>query len=313
MSIGNFAKKLQEMIKNPRVTMIHLLNRGLLNWLSDERYLQIRYYIVTGKNLNLEHPKTFTEKLQWLKLNDRNPSYVYMVDKCAAKEYVANLIGNQYIIPTLGVWNCFEDIDFDKLPQQFVLKCNHDSGGVIVCRDKNKFNKQKAAKFLNKRLKINYFYAGRQQSYKNIKPKLIVEQYLEADTDAEDSSVKGLVDYKFYCFNGEPHFLYISKGLEDHRTARISYATLEWEKADFHRHDYMEFEQLPPQPACFEKMIELSRILARGHYFLRVDFYEVNEKVYFGELTFYPGNGMTLFEPEEYEEQFGDLIKIPTL
>lgn len=302
--------KLIKIIKNPRIILVYFLNKGFLNWLSDEKYLSLRYRIITGKSLNLQNPKTFSEKLQWLKLNDRNPYYTQMVDKCAAKDYVAGLIGNQYIIPTLGTWERFEDIDFDILPSQFVLKCNHDSGGVVVCRDKNKLDRKKAKKMLDKHLKTNFFYASRQQSYKNIQPKLIAEEYLE---DKKDISKSGLSDYKFYCFHGKPQFLYLSQGLEDHKTAAISYVTLDWKKTNFHRTDYKEFEELPKKPLHLEKMIELAEILSQGHYFLRVDFYEVNGNIYFGELTFYPGNGMTPFEPQEYETIFGDLIKIPIL
>lgn len=305
-----YADKLKRIIKNPRIFPLYFLDKGILNWISDEKYLALRYRIITGRKLNIKNPRTFSEKLQWLKLNDRNPDYTKMVDKCAAKEYVASLIGSDYIIPTLGVWERFEDIDFNTLPNQFVLKCNHNSGGVCVCRDKAKLDKKKLCKKMTSQLKTNFFYPSRQQSYKNIKPQLIAEQYLE-DANDKGKSKKGLVDYKFYCFHGEPKFLYLSQGLEDHKTAFISYVTLDWKKADFHRTDYKEFKELPEKPAHFEKMIEFARILSRGHYFLRVDFYEVNEKIYFGELTFYPGNGMTSFEPFEYECKFGEMIKLP--
>lgn len=304
-----YFRKLHNIIKNPRIVPIFFLNKGTLNWLSDEKYLALRYRIITGKKLDLNNPKTFSEKLQWLKLNDRNPDYTHMVDKCLAKKYVAELIGSEYIIPTLGIWECFDDIDFDGLPNKFVLKCNHDSGGVIVCRDKNSFDREKAKKILNKHLKSNFFYPSRQQSYKNINPKLFAEKYLE---DTNGNNGKGILNYKFNCFHGEPYFLYVSQeGGEGHETLLVSNVTLEWKKAEFHRADYKEFEELPKKPVNLEKMIELARILSQGHYFLRVDFYEIDGKIYFGELTFYPTNGIVLFEPKEYELKFGDLIKLP--
>lgn len=186
----------------------HLLWRvsqtGILNKLSDEQYLRLVFRIKIGRKLNINDPKTFNEKLNWLKLNDRRPEYTTMVDKYLVKDYVANLIGNEYIIPTLGVWDKFEEIDFDKLPDSFVLKCTHDSGGLVVCRDKSKLDLSAAKKIINNSLKRNYYLHGREWPYKDVKPRIIAEKYMVDESGYE------LKDYKFFCFDGIPKAMYIA-------------------------------------------------------------------------------------------------------
>ena len=245
-------------LENPKKLFSFLAERGVLNWMSDEAFLKKLYKINMGEKLNLKAPKTFNEKLQWLKLYNRKPEYTKMVDKYEAKNYVANLIGAEYIIPTLGVWEKFEDIDFDALPNQFVLKCTHDSGGLVICRDKSKLNFNSAKLKINKSLKRNFYKLGREWPYKNVKPRIIAEQYME-----DNNGKNGLMDYKFYCFNGKPEFLYISNGLEDHSTAKISFVTLDWEFADFKRLDFRPFDSLPKKPSKFMEMLELCEILSK--------------------------------------------------
>ncbi len=301
----SFIEKVKHYVAHPRKIIIRLGKNSFLKNVSDEKYLKLIFKERMGYPLNLKDPKTFSEKLQWLKLYDRKPIYTTMVDKCEAKKYVAEKIGEEYIIPTLGVWDKFDDIDFDTLPNQFVLKCTHDSGGLVICRDKKDLNKATAKEKINRSLKRNYYHNSREWPYKNVKPRIIAEKYMEMGNDRD------LIDYKFYCFNGEPKFLYISHGLSNHATARISYVSFDWKKQPFKRNDFANFEELPPKPINFDKMIELSRKLSVDVPFLRVDFYEINGKIYFGELTFFPGSGLTKFDPPEWDRKLGDLIKLP--
>lgn len=277
---------------------------GFLNWMSDELYLKIAYYNAFSYKLDLNNPLTFNEKLQWLKLHDRKPEYTDMVDKYLAKKYVANVIGKDHIIPTLGVWNSFDEIDFDKLPTRFVLKCTHDSGGLVVCKDKSKIDKKAARKKIEKSMRTNYYESGREWPYKNVMPQIIAEEYME------DASGNGLNDYKFYCFDGEPKYLYVSNGMDNHETARLSFLTMNWEKAPFGRSDYREFEVLPPKPKMFDEMVKIAKSLSSGHPFLRVDLYEINGQVYFSELTFSPCSGFMPFVPREWDEKLGELVNI---
>lgn len=470
MMYTNLIYKAKKFLFSADYRFIILSGLGLYNRLDDKAYLSRMFRARMGYDINWENPVSFNEKLQWLKVNDRKPIYSSMVDKYEAKEYVANKIGEQYIIPTLGVWNSFEEIDFESLPNQFVLKCTHDSGGLVICRDKRNLNFSTANKRITKSLKRNFFYYGREWPYKNVKPRIIAEQYMEDTTTAElrdykffcfngvakalfiasdrqkqgeetkfdffdmdfkhlpftnghpnadvlpakpekfeemrvlaeklsqniphlrvdfyevngrvyfgeltfshwsgmvpfkpeewdknfgdwiklpekwggygligdgyflwlheelsydelakintENEIKnetpnnlpsGLVDYKFYCFNGEPQFLYVSKGLEDHSTARISFLTLDWQFAPYRRSDYAPFEELPPKPTCFEKMVEVCRVLANGFPFLRVDLYEINGHIYFSELTFSPCSGYMPFANRTQDREMGKFLNL---
>lgn len=424
--------------------------------LPDSLYLKLLYKTMTGKKLNLKNPQTFNEKLQWLKLHDRKSIYTTMADKYLAKEYVGKIIGKEHIIPTLGVWESFDDINFDSLPEQFVLKCTHDSGGLVICKDRRTFNLSEAKHKIETSLKRNYYYNGREWPYKNIKPQIIAEKYMQEGgsdelmdyklmcfhgkvkaafvctgrgtnkglhitfytaewnrmpfeeihypsekTDIDkpksyeemielaerlsenipfvrvdfyevnqkvffgeltfytgggmeeftpqeweykfgeyislpadigggvilnsgyalwihketeisyDTEQLGLKDYKFYCFNGKPEFLYLSQGLDHHSTARISYVTLDWKKERFHRLDYKEFETLPEKPDNLDRMIEFAKLLSKDIPFVRVDFYDLHNQIYFSEMTFYPGGGHTPFEPEEYDLALGKMVELP--
>ena len=416
---------------------------GLLNWMPDKLYIQILFRLRMGSRLDLKHPRTFNQKLQWLKLYDRKPIYATMVDKYEVKKFVAERIGEEYIIPTLGVWDKFEDIDFAMLPRQFVLKCTHDSGGLVICRDKSQLDMMMAKEKIEHSLKANYYFGGREWPYKNVKPRIIAEQYMQdgvppdlpvyrffcfngepkiiqviqnesidyfdiqwnlrslkggnlnskiplkkpenfdrmlelvrrlyrdkksflcadlydeindkiyfteytffSDVEMENfdpqkwdeiletrkdlaerskkgylilsedrivfekEKVKSLTDYKFYCFNGKPEYLYVSTGLENHATASISFLTLDWEFAPFGRSDYKPFTELPEKPSLFEKMKVLATKLAEGHKFLRVDLYQINGRIYFSELTFSPCCGMMMFDPVEWDQKLGDLIQL---
>ena len=283
----------------------YFASRGLLNWMSDETLLRRKFRRKVGCELNLENPTTYNEKLQWLKLYNRKPIYTTMVDKYEVKQYVADRIGEEYIIPTLGVWDSFDEIDFDSLPEQFVLKCTHDSGGLVICKDKSRLDIKAAKKKINKSLKKNYYWENREWPYKNVKPRIIAEQFVE------DTKTQELRDYKFFCFDGEVKALFI---------ATDRYAENEETKFDFFDAEYNHLpfcnghpnaNELPENPECFEQMKVLAAKLSADIPHLRVDFYEVDGKIYFGELTFFHWSGMVPFEPEEWDAIFGEWIKLP--
>lgn len=297
--------KIKKCFKEPKRIMIFLVDNGFFNKMSDEKYLKFNFKLRLNRTLNLENPKSFNEKIQWLKLYDRKEQYTTMVDKFEAKEYVKKIIGEEYIIPNLGVWDTFEEIDFEKLPNQFVLKCTHDSGGLVICRDKNMLNLKVAKKKINKALKNKFFYNFREWPYKNVKPRIIAEKYMDPKSE------KGLVDYKFFCFNGVPKLIYVSEGLENHSTASIDFLDMDYKRVEFKRNDFKVFDVLPPKPKNFEKMIEISKILSKDTTFLRVDLYEIEEKIYFSELTFSPCGGFVPFEPEEWDFKLGEWLKLP--
>lgn len=297
--------RLLKAIKHPGLAINYLVDIPEYRCMSDEKYLKWKYKRKLGEKLDLMSPQTFCEKLQWLKIYDRRPEYTMMVDKYKVRQYISEVIGNEYLIPILGHWNNFNEIDFNALPNQFVLKCNHDSGGLIICRDKKNLDIDWARKKINKCLKKNYFWSGREWPYKNVKPCIIAEKFMIDDVS------QNLIDYKFYCFNGEPKFLYISEGLEDHSTAKISFVNLDWTFAPFKRSDYRSFSKLPKKPVNFSKMIEFAKFLSRDIPFLRVDFYEINNRLFFGELTFFPTSGFQTFEPDTWNLTLGSWINFP--
>ncbi|MBI0577475.1 glycosyl transferase [Neobacillus cucumis] len=298
-------KKMYKIIKQPQKIVLWANWKGYMNWLPDKIYLNIMYISRMKKKLDLKHPKSFNEKLQWLKIYDRHPKYIQMVDKYEVKKYIKEKVGSEYIIPTYGVWNSFDDINFEMLPDQFVLKCTHDCGGLVICRDKRTFDIEAARNKINSCLKRNYFYNGREWPYKNIKPRVIAEKYMEDPTSIV------LKDYKFYCFNGKPGFVQLSEGMERHSTASMAFLTLEWERLPFERSDFLRINNIPSKPLNFELMKSLAEKLSEGHLFLRVDLYEINGKVYFSELTFSPTSGFIPIKPIEYDEQIGRLLALP--
>lgn len=276
---------------------------GFHKKMPDDEYLTKIFKNAMGKELDLKNPLTFNEKLQWLKLNDRKPVYTVMVDKYEAKNYVAKIIGDEFIIPTLGVWNRFDDIDFNTLPRQFVLKTTHDSGGVVVCKDKNRFNVKKCRKIINSSLKKNYFYQGREWPYKNVSRRIIAEKYMEDATGA-------LMDYKFMCFNGHCEYIFTCTERFSESGLKVTFFDRNWNLLPFKRH-YPISEKKITKPVQLEKMIFLAEKLSESIPFVRVDFYEIEGKIYFGELTFFPGSGIEEFTPEEWDYKLGELITLP--
>ena len=269
----------------------------------DATYLKIEYLFGRRRILNLDNPKRFNEKLQWLKLNCKRPEYTKLVDKYEVKEIVGRLIGDEYIIPTFGVWNHFDEIDFDKLPQQFVLKCTHDSGGLYICKNKAYFNKQEAKKKIEKSLRKRYFYEHREYPYKDVPPRIIAEKYME------DESGWQLKDYKIFCFNGEPKFVEVDYDrYVDHK---LNVYDLNWNFVDFYMTSRNDKNVNIPRPQQLDKMLEFARRLANDTIFVRVDFYSINEHLYFGELTYHPGCGMIDFHPDKYDMVLGEMLKLP--
>ncbi len=278
---------------------------GLYKSIEDEDLLKRFYKLRMGKELNLENPQTFNEKLQWLKLNDRNPLYTKLVDKCDVKKYVSGIIGEEYIIPTLGIWDKPEDIDFETLPEQFVLKCTHDCGGLVICKDKRKLDKKQAIHKLNKSLKRNYYWISREWPYKNVKPRIIAEEYME---DTETSELR---DYKFFCFNGQPKALFVATERQlPGEEVKFDFFDMEYNHLNI-KNGHPNAKKLPKKPLQFELMKELARKLSKDIPQVRVDFYEVNGKVYFGEMTFFHFGGIVPFEPEEWDYKFGEWIVLP--
>ena len=280
-------------------------NSRLSRIIPDEAFLRFKYKACIGKPLNLENPKTFNEKLNWLKLNDRQDIYTQMVDKHLVKAYVADRIGQQYIIPTLGVWEDVEQIDFDALPNQFVLKWNHDSGSAVICKDKSSFDRQAAALKLKKCKKHNGYWHAREWPYKNVKPCIIAEQYMEDEKTGE------LRDYKFFCFDGTVRAMFIAT---ERQTAgqEVKFDFFDAEGKHLNvRQGHPNASTTPEIPETFDEMKSLAEKLSYGVPQLRVDFYEVNGRVYFGDLTFSHFAGMVPFEPEQWDAKLGEYIVLP--
>lgn len=290
-------------IKKPYKIILYLASKNKIKFIKDDQFLKIMYYDRLGKKLNLDNPRTFSEKLQWLKLNNRKEEYTKMVDKYEVREYIADKIGEEYLIPILGVYDRFEDINFEELPKQFVIKCTHDSGGVVICKDKENLDKEQLRRKFNKLLNRNYYYSSREWPYKNVKPRIICEKYMVDDSGDE------LKDYKFMCFNGEVKCLFVCLNRNSSNGLNVDFYDLEWNIMPFER-KYENSGKKIKKPKNFDKMIELSKELSKDIPFLRVDFYEIKGKVYFGELTFYPGSGMEEFRPYKYDEILGSWINL---
>ena len=258
-----------------------------------------------GRRLDLKHPERYTEKLQWLKLYDRKPEYSRMVDKIAVKEYVAERIGQQYIIPTYGVWAHFDDIDFDGLPDKFVLKTNHSGGstGVVICRDKSALDKASARRWLERSLKDSFYRRQREWPYKQVRPMIFAEQLLE---DAADDDVK---DYKFYCFNGEPKVLLVASNRRT--THNFEYFDMDFRHLPNVSNSGPNAEEEPSRPECFGQMKQLAERLSEGFPHLRVDMYCINQKIYFGELTFFDSSGFDNNSDDRLDMEWGNWIRLP--
>ena len=282
----------------------NIVHTGITNLLPDEAYLKLTHRIRFGEKLHLDNPTTFNEKIQWLKLHDRNPDYIKMVDKVLVKDYVASIIGEEYIIPTLGVYDSFDEIDFNNLPDQFVLKCNHDSGSIVICRDKSKLDIKKAKKKLTKSLKTDAFFWGREWPYKMVKRKIIAEAYMEDDDAVE------LKDYKLMTFGGKVKCSFVGSERFSEDGLKITFFDTDWNIMPF-EHLYPKSKLNIKKPLNYKEMVVLAENLAKDIPFDRIDFYEVPGKTYFGEVTLFPGLDQEKFNPSEWDMTLGSWVKLP--
>lgn len=296
--------KLLDVIKNPYKIFSWLSTKGFFSDMDDEKYIKMQYKGFLGKNLNLKNPKTFNEKIQWLKLYDRKPEYTMMVDKFLAKKYVAEIIGDEYIIPTLGIYDSFDDIDFKKLPKQFVIKTTHDSGGVVVCKNIECFDIKEAKKVIEKSLNRNYYKLWREWPYKNVVPRILIEKYME------DNLTKELRDYKLFCFNGKMRLMFIACD----RQNKFHETTFDFFDDNFKhinvQNGHANSKTIITKPQDFALMKRIAEKLSKDIPLLRVDLYEVNGRLYFGELTFFHWSGYVPFNPNEYDDLFGSWINL---
>lgn len=296
--------KIQKLFKNPDKAILYLIDTGLGRVLSDKVYLKLKYRLAMKTKLNLKAPKTFNEKLQWLKLYDRNPEYTVMVDKYLVRQYIADKIGEEYLIPLLGVWDDPDEIDFDKLPDRFVLKCNHNSGlGMCICKDKSQLNIPKVKEELKKGLAQNYYLHGREWPYKNVPRKVIAEKFMTDESG-------GLIDYKFFCFDGyvDCVMVCIDRHLSD---TKFYFFDKDWQLKRLN----IRGQQAPAdftlrKPECMDKMFEIAELLSKGLKFSRIDLYECDGKIYFGEITFFPDSGFDSNLLKSTDIYFGEHLKI---
>lgn len=303
-------------MRNKSMTSSNFLERvilygtrhGWFNWVPDKIYLKVVYRIRMKKSLDFRNPQTFNEKMQWLKVNNRRDIYTTLVDKYSVRAYIKNMIGEKYLIPLLGeVWNRVEDIDFDSLPNQFVLKTTHDSGGVVICTDKSKFDRDKAIKKLKLSLGHDYYGESREWPYKNVKKRIIAETFMK-DTENEE-----LKDFKFYCFNGVPTYCHVIGSRQTNET--MDFYDMEWNLMPFTKMKNM-FEEFPHDtsnttpPDKLKEMMSIAKKLSKGFPFVRIDLYQINNKVYFGEITFFPNSGFGKFSPESWDSKIGEQINL---
>lgn len=288
----------------PAIAFGHFGNSFLSRCIPDGPYLKCAYWIYMHRKLNLDNPIRFNEKLQWLIIHDHNPLYTTLVDKYRVKQWVADRIGKEHVTKTYAMWERAEDIDISELPERFVLKTNHDSGGVAVCQNRETFDLEKAKKKLAKHLKINYFWRTREWPYKNVKPCVFAEEYLDPTETNGD-----LVDYKFYCFGGEPRIMFTCTGRAAGDT-RFDFFDMDFNHLDI-KQDFAENADMSiDKPCSFNLMAESARKLSAGIPHVRIDFYEVDGRMYFGECTFFDASGFGPFEPEEWDERLGAMIDL---
>ena len=294
---------LKTYIQHPAKLLVSLLKTHG-SFIPDKLYLKILFSLKMGYWPDLKNPKTFNEKLQWLKLYDRKPEYTQMVDKVEAKKYVANIIGEEYIIPTLGVWERPEDIDWETLPKQFVLKTTHGSGssGVVICKDKDTFDREAAVKKLSRAMKKNVYKTLREWPYKGISPRILAEKHLT-------NGGRDIIDYKVYCFSGEPQFIFVCDNRFTETGMTVDCYTTSWEHVDVKVTGHDNYG-IHPRPKRLEEMLRLAKALSSKMLHVRTDFYCVGNDIYFSELTFFSSSGLEQFEPESFDHKWGELIKL---
>ena len=309
MKIKKFLKAGIKYLLNKDYRVLINSSLGFYNFVPDDIYLKKLFKATMKKELNLENPETFNEKLQWLKLYNRNPKYTIMVDKYKVREYIKLKIGEEYLIPLLGVWNNPEEIDFDKLPKQFVLKCNHNSGlGMCICKDKSKLNIKKVKRELQKGLAQNFYLSGREWPYKDVPRKIICEKYM-----VDSNKTEGLTDYKFFCFNGYVDCVMVA--IERYTgNPKFYFFDKNWKLLKYNKRGKEAKEDFKlPMPKLIFKMFEIAEKLSEGLPYSRIDLYSCNDKIYFGEITFFPDCGFDSNLLPETDKRFGELIDLESL
>lgn len=290
---------------NPAIRFNYFIKLGFTNRLGDKRFIEKKYELHLNKRLNTDNVSTFNEKLQWLKLYERKPEYTTMVDKYKVREYISKKIGEEYLIPLFGVWDNPDEIDFNALPNKFVLKCNHNSGlGMCICKDKSNLDVDKVKRELRRGLKQDYYLTGREWPYKNVQRKIIAEQFMKSDEG-------GLTDYKVHCFNGVPKIVLVCKDRFTKTGLTEDFFDVEWNHLDIKRPKQNNSSTPIAKPNELDEILKLSAKLSKNIPFLRTDFYIIEGKVYFSELTFYPASGFEKFEPEKWDEILGEWIVLP--
>lgn len=296
---------LKNVFTNSSMRFNYMVKLGITNCISDKQFLSMKYKKVFGEDIRLDTPITFNEKLQWLKLYDRKPEYTIMVDKYRVREYIADKIGEQYLVPLIGVWDSPDDIDFTILPNQFAMKCNHNSGlGMCICTDKKSLNIKQVKSKLRRGLKQNYYTTGREWPYKDVQRKIIAEKFLKSDAN-------GLTDYKIHCFNGVPKFILVCCDRFAESRLTEDFYTPEWERMKIKRPKIPNAATPIPRPERLDEMLMLAEKLSKNIPFIRIDFYFVEGKIYFSELTFYPASGFEGYDPPEWDKTFGEWLVLP--
>ena len=286
-------------------SVIILMDKTLKGIIPDTQLIKCRYYTNTGRKLNLNNPQSFNEKIQWLKLYGNLEQYTHLADKYEVRNHISETIGEKYLIPLIGVWDRFEDINFENLPVQFVLKCTHDSASIVICKDKNNFNFDEAKKKINKCLKYNYYYPTRQMQYKNIKPRIICEKYME---DEEGTDIK---DYKIFCFNGHPKLIRVD--YDQHVNHKRNIYDIDWNYIPVTFRYPNDHSLIENKPDNLEEMLGLARVLSDNYPHVRVDFYIIKGKIFFGEFTFSNADGCQIFDPEDFDILMGSWLELPEI
>ena len=274
---------------------------------NEERYLKLLFRLKTGHSLDLNKPKRFNEKLQWLKLYNHQPEYTDMVDKYEAKKITEKRIGSKYIIPTLGVWDSVEEIGWDSLPQQFVLKTTHGGGGVgvVICKNKDCFDKVKAENRLSKSMKLSGYEGLKEWPYKNVHRRILAEQYME------DANNHQLIDFKFHCFNGVPKVVLVCQDRYSGKGTSKDFYDMDWNHLEISREMNGNAMAQMEKPGEFDEMVQIAKVLSNNMPFVRIDLYLANHKIYFGEYTFFPASGLSNFYPDKWDFVFGEWLKLP--
>lgn len=298
----NNIEKLTFLLKKPKSTIRVLGDKGLFNWLQDKPYLKLVYRSETGKKLNLDNPQTFNEKLQWLKLYDRKLEYSKYVDKYSVRSYISKTIGEEYLIPLIAIYNNVEEIDWHSLPNKFVLKCTHGSGSNIICIDKSKLDIGDAKKKLRKWMKKSWYWFGREWPYKNVKPRIVCEKFI-SDKDITPD------DYKVLCFNGKAKLIEVH--IDRFGAHKQDFYDINWKKTSISQGGTVS-NFIYEKPKQLKDMIQLSEKIASNMYHVRIDWFVVHDKLYFGEITFYDGAGFDPFDNKDDDYLLGSWINLPT-